>query len=322
MGEDRPCSPDRVLLLMPVLDDWESLGQVVAGVMDRLPDMTSLRILAVDDGSRTSPDAEVRATLARTDGASILRLARTVGHQRAIATGLRVAAARSDVDRVIVMDSDGEDTPEGAVALLLAAGLEPESIIVASRGRRREARSFRIGYRLYRATFRALTGLRLDFGNFCLLPHESARRIAAEETVWSHFAATIARSRLPKQQVVIDRGHRVVGASRMNLYALAAHGLGAMAVFADRVFLRITAASAAIALTATVALSAVAAIRFGTDAAVPGWATTAAGISLLVALQTLTMAVLMTFVMLQQRTGVLPLVARAADDDILEVEDL
>lgn len=314
--------PPKILLLTPVLDDWESLGVVVSRVVDLLPEEIQIRVLAIDDGSREGPGPRARAALARSGGAMILRLARTVGHQRAIAAGLQVAATKDDIDLVIVMDSDGEDTPEGVVELITAAGSHPGSIVIAKRGRRRERRSFRYGYRLYLAAFRALTGMRLDFGNFCLLPRDSARRIATEDTVWSHFAATVARSRLPKHDVVIDRGPRVGGTSRMNLYSLAAHGLGAMAVFADRVFLRIMALSGTIGAGATLALVAVAIVRLGTDAAIPGWATTAAGIALLVALQTLAVAVLMTFVMLQQRIAVLPLVARSAADDILGMEEV
>jgi len=315
-----PVAP--VLIITPVLDDWESLGVVASGIIAVLPSHINLHFLIVDDGSQRKPDLDIRAVLSLAGRVSILRLARTVGHQRAIATGLRYAVRRFEFDQVVVMDSDGEDTPEGIVALLEAARLSPDSIIVARRGRRQENQSFRIGYRLYRAAFRVLTGLRLDFGNFCLLPQEAARRIVAEESVWSHFAATVVRSRFPKEEVVIDRGSRIIGSSHMNLYALVTHGLGAMAVFADRVFLRFAALSGLIALAATITLTAVAAIRFGTEAAIPGWATTAAGFALLVALQTLTMAVLMTFVMLQQRTGVLPLIAMAAGEDVAEVEEL
>lgn len=315
-------APLRVLLLTPVLDDWEPLAVVATGIKDLLPRGTELEILAVDDGSHRGPDTAVRAALARAGTTSILRLARTVGHQRAIATGLRVAAARTDIDHVIVMDSDGEDSPSGFVALLREADRSPDTIVVARRGRRQEARAFRVGYRLYRVIFRAMTGLRLDFGNFCLLPPEAARRLAAEETIWSHFAATVARSRYPKREITVDRETRVVGASHMNLYALTTHGLGAMAVFADRVFLRVTAISGAIALGATIALGAVVIARLATDAAIPGWATTAAGVALIVALQTFAMTVLMTFVMLQQRVGVLPLVAKAAEADVLGTEDL
>ena len=49
-----------------------------------------------------------------------LRLRRNLGHQRAIAIGLAHVQQATGCDAVVVMDSDGEDTPEGVAQLLRA----------------------------------------------------------------------------------------------------------------------------------------------------------------------------------------------------------
>ena len=69
-------------------------------------------------GSRTTdPDSLRPAGLSGV----IIRLRRNVGHQRAIAVGLGfVADELQDADRIVVMDSDGEDLPATIHALLNA----------------------------------------------------------------------------------------------------------------------------------------------------------------------------------------------------------
>src|SRR5207245_491904 len=67
------------------------------------------------------------------DRIEILRLARSLGHQRAIAVGLCELSRRDDIDAVLVMDSDGEDRPGDIAALLKASRIEPAHIVLARR---------------------------------------------------------------------------------------------------------------------------------------------------------------------------------------------
>ncbi|WP_251274030.1 glycosyltransferase, partial [Enterobacter hormaechei] len=74
----------------------------------------------------------------------VIRLRRNVGHQRAIAIGLGYVAEHFDGnDIVVVMDSDGEDTPESITELV--AGLESADVdvVVASRRSRVESLKFK-----------------------------------------------------------------------------------------------------------------------------------------------------------------------------------
>ena len=121
------------------------------------------RLIVVDDGS--SDPGPGAAALGRTGLAGeLLRLRRNTGHQSAIAAGLSHAVAENGEAAIVVMDGDGEDRPED-VARLLAA-LPPQradgghggGIAVAERARRHAPLGFRLFYRLYGATFRALTG--------------------------------------------------------------------------------------------------------------------------------------------------------------------
>ena len=99
------------------------------------------------------------------------RLRRNLGHQRAIAIGLAHIQRSGKCDAVVVMDADGEDTPEG-VAQLLHAYTESHGsrAIFAERSRRTESVSFRCFYHLYKILHRSLTGFSVRVGNFSILP--------------------------------------------------------------------------------------------------------------------------------------------------------
>jgi polyisoprenyl-phosphate glycosyltransferase len=57
--------------------------------------------------------------------------------------------------------------------------------------------------------------------------------------LWSHYAATVLKLRIPLATLPIDRGHRLTGRSRMNYVSLVIHGLSAFSVFSEVVATRI-----------------------------------------------------------------------------------
>jgi hypothetical protein len=204
----------------------------------------------------------------------VLRLAANLGHQRAIAVGLTEMARREDLDAVVVMDSDGEDRPEDIARLLEVARAQPGLIVMAQRAKRSESLTFRVAYRLYKLMFRSLTGRVIDFGNFSLLPMRAVRRLVHMPELWNNLAAAILRCRLPYRAVPTERGKRYAGVSRMNLPSLVIHGLSAMSVYTDVIFVRILAGAVAFAVLSLLGMATVVALRLFTDMWTPGWATT------------------------------------------------
>src|SRR5262249_6395913 len=151
--------------------------------------------------------------------------------QRAIAVGLVDVAGRADLDGVIVMDCDGEDRPSDAAVLLAASGERPGQIVLAHRSRRSETRVFKIGYFIYKLTFRLLTGHWVSFGNFSVLPAWAVKRLVYMPDLWNNLPSALLRSRIPYSIVPTVRGTRYAGTSKMNLPALIVHGLSAMSVY-------------------------------------------------------------------------------------------
>jgi polyisoprenyl-phosphate glycosyltransferase len=296
---------DRIAIVMPVLDDWISFGMVVQAIAQRFSS-TGRRfvVLAVDDGSTLHPssDGMILPHGSCIEAIEVLQLAINLGHQRAIAVGLALAARRHDVATVIVMDSDGEDRPDDIATLLTAADECPDHVVLAQRTRRTEGIVFRIGYVIYKILFRVLTGRMIDFGNFCLLPMSVVRRLVHMPDLWNNLAASIMRSRLQRISVPTVRGVRHAGRSHMNLLALVLHGLSAMSVYADEIFVRVLLGTALAAAVTVLGGLIVVIIRFGTSFGVPGWASTMIGDLFIILMQTIVIAVATTLMVLGNRS--------------------
>lgn len=305
---DRPL---HITILMPLRDDWDSASELIRRLDKAIPDGSAIEVLMVDDGSLQEYNPADFAGPFRVIGAiRVLRLRRNLGHQRAIAIGLTHLQKNAGSDAVLVMDSDGEDTAEGAVELLRAySENRGTKAIFAGRTRRSESLLFRSFYRLYRILHVGLTGISVRVGNFSVLPSTYLNTLVAMSELWNHYAAAVFRSRLPFTMVPIPRGYRIAGASRMNFTALVSHGLSAITVFADIVGVRLLMVSVAGSCLAGVGIVVVVMIRLFTHLAIPGWATYATGTLIMIMIQFLTIAASFTFFMLSNRTnlGFLPL---------------
>lgn len=304
--------PLRLLVLMPVRDDWASASELIRRLDGAVSSkVCMLDILMVDDASLQKCDpTDFRHEFSVVRAIRVLRLRRNLGHQRAIAIGLAYIQENSQYDAVLVMDSDGEDTPQGVLDLLNTfSDNAGERAIFAERSRRSESFVFRVFYRLYRHLHRALTGVKVRVGNFSILPFEYLSTLVAMSELWNHYAAAIFRSKLAYSMIPIPRGNRIAGGSRMNFVGLVSHGLSAISVFGDIVGVRLLIASLLGSFLAALGIVAVVAIRIFTNLAIPGWATDATGALAIIMMQFITVAASFTFFVLSSRTnlGFVPL---------------
>ncbi len=309
----------RITVITPVYNDFAALGSLcrdlgIAAQACRL----SLSIIAVDDGSvelPTTPD-HLPPCVERIE---ILRLISNLGHQRAIAVGLAEAARIRDHDAVVIMDCDGEDRPSDLAQLLDAHSRHPSAIIAARRGKRSEgACRFRFFYGLYKGIFTVCTGRGIDFGNFMVVPGAVVARLAHMPEIWNHLAAAVLRSPVPIQRVSCDRGTRYSGHSSMNAVSLLAHGLSAVAVFSDLVFVRLLILASVVCGLALLVAAVAIVIRVTTDLAIPGWASNVVGTSAIILFQALTLSVVACLTMLGGRSAAVFIPASQAGQYIAE----
>ncbi len=302
--------PVDLVLLLPLFDDWEPASALLAefsSARSSLPDR--VHILFVNDGSREAPPPSFgQGVVDESTSLEVLDLARNLGHQRAIAVGLCHIHDSIDCAGIVVMDSDGQDSP-GAIPRLVAAQPEGDRVVFASRKRRSEGIGFAILYHLYRMIHFLLTGIPVRFGNFSYLPSHLLSPLVVSSELWNHYAASVLVSRIPYSSIPVDRGVRLRGPSKMNFTALVAHGLGAFSVFETVVGTRILLGLGAVFLGTFLSFLVVIFIRLGTNLAIPGWATYASGLLVLLMIQVLGMAFFFAFQFIgsRSRTGVIPL---------------
>ncbi|MGH7817977.1 MAG: glycosyl transferase, partial [Candidatus Binatia bacterium] len=225
-----------------------------------------------------------------------------LGHQRALAVGLSYIEAKRPCDAVIRMDADGEDDPRDVPRLVNeSVANDNQKIIFAARTRRMENLTFKLFYQLYRLIHFLLTGIPVRVGNFSVIPWGALNRIVAVSELWNHYAAAVHKARLPLALIATQRSRRLEGSSRMNFVALVVHGLSAMAVFGDRIGVRLLIVVIIGMGLASGGLIVVFAIRLLTIFAVPGWVTYIAGIILLMMWQMMPVVLVFVFMILASR---------------------
>jgi polyisoprenyl-phosphate glycosyltransferase len=301
---DTTAGPFRVVILMPVYRDWESASLVCRSLdehLGRFPGV-SARVLLVDDGS---PDDEAGWDFFETPSllqVDALRLRTNLGHQRAICAGLCYVHEHLPSNVILVMDGDGEDSPEDAVRLIETMMKNPCGVVFAERRKRFEGLTFRAGYWMFRVLHRFLTGVSVRVGNFSIVSFSLLGRLTCMPELWNHYAGAVFKSKVPFRCVPMNRGRRLRSQSRMDTASLVAHGLAGIATFQEAVATRILIANAVCLVLLLISLAAVASIRLWTNLAIPGWATYTVGLIVILFAQILAVSFSLVFFVISNRS--------------------
>ena len=293
-----------IVVITPVFNDWDCLNQLAQALENEaLEHHFSIEIIVVNDYSTIILDKINTGSRLKI---SQINLSHNVGHQRAICIGLcHLNQTQQDFDAVVVMDSDGEDRPADISKLLEKAQETAfKKIIFARRKKRKESRIFRISYFFYRILFRLLTGKRISFGNFSLIPARFISPIVSDANCWNHFSGSIIHSRLLYETVSIERGKRYFGTSKMNFINLITHGFSSIAVYTEVVVIRLLLFSMASSVIAISSIITVMCIKVFTQFAIPGWASSMSLLILNIALQFALVSLIITLLTLFNRKNI------------------
>mgnify|MGYP002386309961 CR=1 FL=1 len=286
--------------MTPCYKDWSALRALLPLLAEALTPESELELLIVNDhpwGALPEPLDQAGFERIR-----VLQLTRNLGHQRAIAMGLSYLAGE-EPGAVLVMDADGEDRPEDAARMVKAARDHGSDVLVfAQRTRRSESLLFRLGYFFYRSLYGMLTGNSIRMGNFSVIPGPLLSRVAALPEIWTHYAAGIQRVGAPYIHIPTRRGKRLDGSSSMNTTALVTHGLSAVSVHSDRVGVRLLLVSQVFIAIVLCLMLTVVGVKFFTTLAIPGWATSAFGLTLILLTQLIITSFFFVFFVLGSRT--------------------
>jgi glycosyltransferase involved in cell wall biosynthesis len=275
---------ERFYIIVPCYNDWESLSILLKNI-DKANEKYryDFHIVVVNDGSTQNMPSS-GFSFSFIEKIICIDLIGNMGHQRAISIGLAyVSNTFTDYKGVIIMDSDGEDDYNDLFRFINE--FSADEIIFAKRCKRRERFSFRMFYKCYKSIFRCLTGYVLQSGNYSLIPHALVNKVVHLSEIWNHYHAGILKSRLKIKYIDCNRAQRYCGESKMNFTSLVTHGLSAISVFNDIVFVRLTLFAAIFFVVSVLAIAWILFMKFVLHIASPGWATNAIGILVVLCFQ-------------------------------------
>ncbi len=117
-------SSERILVILPALNESRNIARVVNGVRSHLP---AADVLVIDDGSFDGTGYEAGGA-----GAMVVNMPYNVGIGAAVQAGFQFAASR-DYDIVIRNDGDGQHAPEANLDLIEKLRAEKADLVVGSR---------------------------------------------------------------------------------------------------------------------------------------------------------------------------------------------
>lgn len=313
----------KIAILTPNWNDWDSVALLLRDLSAEFSSTShEMRVFIVDDGSHQKRP-ESLASFPGLKSVEVVYLNGNFGHQKAIAIGIGYLGERSqNFDAVLIMDSDGEDSPKAAREMVEMAEKKNSSFIVAQRAKRSESLAFRLSYFVYKLIFFLGTGKRMDFGNFMFLKKEILQPLSYSAHTGSHLASSILKSRLAFDSIPTNRENRYFGKSKMGFVGLIIHGLSAISVFTEVVLSRCLIVLLLLSASTFLGIIAVFGIRLFTDLAVPGWATYVSLALLLILVQSLLGIVFLCFLVLTNRQSNPWIPALHHKQFILKVENL
>lgn len=293
-------SVTKISIVIPVYNDWKSLNILLSNIASIVADdaVHVSDIIIVNDSPIEFTGSMFNISPIRLH---CLTLTRNMGHQRAIAIGLCYVKDNLKLDNVIVMDADGEDKPEQILNLCNAQKNDPEFIHFARRTKRNENSVFKLFYVLYKGLFKILTGHKISYGNFSIIPSSLLPALVNASEIFNHYSGSIKKLKLPFKTVGLERGKRYAGSSKMNFTNLVLHGLSAISIYLDMVGVRLMIFFFVLMILLIIAIIAVVVIKFFTDQAIPGWASTTALGLLLLFFQAFFICFFLVFIILSNR---------------------
>jgi hypothetical protein len=307
--ESAAVASERIAIVTPVFDDWQSFQKLVAE-LDKTGTSAGLRftIFAIDDGSSIpAPSFGSAAERESVEEIHVVRLVRNLGHQRAIAVGL-VETYRYTSDQnfsaIVVMDSDGEDPPADVPILLQALATAPGGVAVGVRRQRHDPTYIRMGYTIYKMLYAILCNRVLNFGNFCAISGAALHQLVHTPDIWNHLAASISKLRCNVVGVPHSRGRRYDGASKMTVQSLVLHGMSALSVYTDVILIRIMSATLLLAGLAALAIVVILCLYLFTDWPIRGWTSILAGVLFAILIQVLAASLAASFLLLSNRSTI------------------
>ena len=230
----------KVIILIPVFNDWDSLKQLIAEINENISSFKDMHFecLIVNDASTVHKPKLIKPSHIKF--LEILNMKDNKGHARCNAFGIRYIFLNKKFDNIILMDGDGEDRPVEIKDLVDEAITVPNTSVVAKRIKRSEGFFFQLLYQIHKIVTYIFSGKNINFGNYSCLTKKDVKKLYSEASLWSSYSGTVKKKLDNFSEINSIRGLRYFGPSQMSFFKLLIHSLSIIAVFKYQVFLRST----------------------------------------------------------------------------------
>ena len=226
----------KIYILIPLYNDWISLNRLLKNINKNTKNKNiNFHILIVNDCS-TQKKVTFKYRLNNIKSVKILNLKFNLGHDRAIAVGLKYLDKNKKFDYVITMDSDGEDNPKYLKSFIKKIKNIQNLTIVSRRKKRSVSPVFSVLYLFHLSILFLFVGKWINFGGYNCLSKSIVKKLVKQKTLWGNYSATIFSIDKHLLFLDTDRSKRYHGPSQMNYYKLILHSLSILAVFKKNIF--------------------------------------------------------------------------------------
>ena len=228
----------KIILLIPIYNDRESLKKLIENINFEVKDLNSeISVVVVNDAS-SHQIVDTYQNLENINSFEIINMKENRGHTRCIASGLKYIFEKKEFDFVIPMDGDGEDRPEEIKNFIHQAKQSDNKTIVGERTKRSESLFFKICYQLHKLLTLGFTGHSIKFGNFTCLSKSTIEKMLNEKASWNSFSGSLKKVEKDLLSIPSIRGIRYFGPSKMSFFNLLKHSLSIISVFRKTVLIR------------------------------------------------------------------------------------
>ena len=228
----------KYIILIPLYNDWKSVSKLLREIDTQTKSWdANVSVIIINDAS-TEERSGLDSNYQKIKTVKILNMKKNRVHQRCIAAGLKYIYKNEDFDRVIVMDSDGEDRPEELNDFFKKAQENPNMTITGNRFKRSEGPIFQILYEIHKVLTLVFTGKLIKFGNFTCLPKDHIKQLIQKPYLWNSYSSSVVKTISNRTFIPSIRGFRYVLPSKMSFTGLVFHSLTIISVFRKTVIIR------------------------------------------------------------------------------------
>ena len=208
----------RISTVVPVYNEEANLPELHRRLSAALKAIAEdYEIVLVDDGSRDNSWATVESLCREDRHLRALRFSRNFGQHYSITAGLDYC----DGDWVVVMDGDLQDRPE-EIPNLYAKAREGYDVVLARRGRRRDAPPKRLSSWLFYKVFNYFTGMQYDsqVGNFRIVSRRVVESFRTVREQLRFFGGLVDWMGFPTTSIPVRHAERFAGRGAYDLRKL------------------------------------------------------------------------------------------------------